>query len=135
MAATAHALDQLMSELAYLDRGQLLALAAAWRGGSEAARIAAWDEVRAALRRSRREKALEQARDMILRWATRPDAITGQEAGAGIAEMLLTDVRRPAMPALIDAAAAILVADQLPADAWLVLIGPWQRAVDRDHHA
>ncbi len=114
-----------LAELPRLDRGQLLAIEAAWESTDPAARAIAWTTVQGRAVASGREKDLERGREAIVHWASTPEAITGQESGTRL-DLLLTDLRRRAAPALIDAAAAVLLGDALDEGTRDVLLSPWR---------
>jgi len=121
----------LLAELPYLDRGELLALAGAQKK-NQAARRAAWRTVESAARSQDGGRELDRLRHEVAVWATRLGAIVGDEAGSGLADLMLADVRRAAAPAILDAAAAMMYADDLSEadravllDPWLSVIGGW----------
>jgi hypothetical protein len=58
-------------------------------------------------------------------FCSRQLATTGQESGAGMRDVLLTEARRAAGLALIDAAVALIFYDKLSAQALQVLEGPY----------
>jgi hypothetical protein len=128
MSATVLALDELVARLPNLDRGTLLALAAA-HDGPDPDRERAWDDARVVVRRERMEQDLDRLRDDVGRWATRLGAVTGQEAGSGMTELLLADVRRGAAPAVLDAATALLLGDRLTEADREALLRPWRQVV------
>src|SRR5450830_524619 len=107
-------------------RGESFGLAAAHRRPS-AAREAAWAEVRAVVAGEGLERELDQVRSEVAGWATHLATITGQEAGAGMTEMLMTDARREAATAVLDAAVALLLGDRLGEEHRRALLGPWRR--------
>jgi hypothetical protein len=119
----------LLEELPYLDRGELLALAGAQQE-NQVARHAAWRAVEdAAAQDGGRE--LDRLRHEIAAWATRLGAIVGDEAGSGLADLLLADVRKAAAPTVLDAAAAVMYQDDLSESDRAALLSPWLSVVDR----
>ena len=113
----------LLAELPYLDRGELLALAGA-RKKHQAARRAAWRAVEDAASQDR-GRGLDRLRREVAAWATRLGAIVGDEAGSGLADLMLADVRKAAAPTVLDAAAALLYQDDLSESDRAVLLDPW----------
>ena len=49
----------------------------------------------------------------------------GDEAGSGLADLMLADVRKAAAPTLLDAAAGLLYQDALSESDRTVLLDPW----------
>lgn len=123
------ALLGLLDRIAHLDREELRELAAAWRAVAPADREGAWVAVRRALRLTGRDRILEDVREQIELW--------GRAAGGSPWTWqfgTMTDVdrgneRRAAMPALLDAAAAIIARDRLDDDELAALGGPWDSVV------
>jgi len=75
----------LLEELPYLDRGELLALAGAQKE-NQVARCAAWRAVEAAALKDE-GRGLDRLRHEVAAWATRLGAIVGDEAGSGVADL------------------------------------------------
>jgi hypothetical protein len=119
-------LSALLASLPSLDRGELFGLAAAHHGAS-VAREAAWAAVRAVVTHHGMERDLDDVRSEVAAWATHLGTITGQEAGAGMTELLMTDARRESATAVLDAAVALLLGVRLGEAHRRVLLGPWQR--------
>jgi hypothetical protein len=117
----------LLDELPYLDRGQLLALAGAQKK-NQVARRAAWRAIKdTAAQDGGRD--LDRLRHEVAVWATRLGAIVGDEAGTGLADLMLADVRKAAAPTVLDAAAALLYHDDLSESDRAILLGPWLSVV------
>jgi hypothetical protein len=49
----------------------------------------------------------------------------GDEAGSGLADLMLADVRKAAAPTVLDAAAALLYQDAMSESDRAVLLDPW----------
>jgi len=113
----------LLAELPYLDRGELLALAGAQKK-EQVARRAAWRAVEDAASRDG-GRGLDRLRHEVAAWATRLGAIVGDEAGSGLADLMLADVRKAAAPTVLDAAAALLYQDDMSESDRTVLLAPW----------
>jgi hypothetical protein len=70
-------------------------------------------------------RGLDRLHDEVATWATRLGAIVGDEAGTGLADLMLADVRWAAAPTILDAAAGLLYQDDLSAPDRAILLGPW----------
>ena len=116
--------EDLLAELPYLDRGELLALAGAQQK-EQVARRAAWRAVENAAASRDGGRSLDRLRHEVAAWATRLGAIVGDEAGSGLADLMLADVRKAAAPTVLDAAAALLYQDDLSESDRAVLLDPW----------
>ncbi len=126
---TADAAD-LLEHLPYLGGGELMALAGAHNAGAHARR-AAWRSVEAAAQTQDGGRDLDRLRSEVAAWATRLGSIVGDEAGTGLADLRLAELRRAAAPTVLDAAAALLLADDLPDADRTVLLGPWRSVMSR----
>ena len=126
MSPSRPGLDDLLRALPSLDRGELFALAAE-HGQDPPGHAAAWVVARQVAERDGLAGEVDHLRADIVSWATNLGAITGQEAGTGTADLLLTDARRQAGTAVIDAAVALLLGDRLIEPYRSVLLGPWLR--------
>lgn len=123
-------LADLFARLSSLDLGELRALAAA-RATADPVRDRAWNRIREVVGREHLERDLDRVRDEVTRWATHLVAITGQEAGSGMTELDLSHARRQAAPAVLDAAAALLLDDRLSEAERQALAGPWRDVIGR----
>ncbi len=132
MPARIHGLDALLERLPSLDRGELLALEAAWRTIDPDVRADAWRAARTAARRLGREGALDDALDGVTRWATELANLTGQEGGAGLAELTIAHQRRAAAPPILDAVAGLASWDLLTDAEREALVGPWLSVASPD---
>ena len=121
-------LEALFARLPLLDRGELLALAGA-RQPDDPDRETAWASVRDAITASHTERELEQIRSEVGAWATHLGAITGQEAGSGMSDLLMADARRAAATAVLDAAVALLLGARLSERDRAALVRPWEDVV------
>ena len=121
-------LEALIARLPFLDRGELLALAGE-RQPEDPAREAAWESVREAISASHTEDELERLRSEVGAWATHLGAITGQEAGSGMSDLLMADARRAAATAVLDAAVALLLGARLSEQDRAALVRPWEDVV------
>lgn len=132
MTNEAVALEALWEALAELDRGELLLLGATRSANEEAARNAAWSTARSAAARLARTDELARLEADIVRWADTGGARSGVYAFASPAgDLLLADLRRQAIPAVFDAAAALLLGDALDDTSRRMLLTPWRRLKGR----
>jgi hypothetical protein len=114
---------------AHFDREQTRVLSAAWRAVDANARRAAWAEVRLAVNRTGRSRDLDDVRREIELWGRAAGGSPWTWEWATMTDVDRSDVRRAAMPALTDAAAAILVRDELTEAAREALLAPWEAAI------
>jgi hypothetical protein len=121
-------LDTLFARLPRLDRGDLLALAAAHAQG-DPEREEAWKNVRDAVSVDHLEPDLDRVRSRIGTWATHLSALTVQQLGAGLSDQLLADARREAAPAVLDAAVAFLLGARISDGDRAALMRSWESVV------
>jgi hypothetical protein len=121
-------LDALFARLPRLDRGDLLALAAAHAEG-DPAREDAWEVVREVVSSDHLEADLDRVRSRVGTWATHLSALTVQQLGAGLSDQLLAEARREAAPAVLDAAVAFLLGSRIAEESRAALLGPWESMV------
>lgn len=126
-AAVQERVDQLFDRFERMPDAELIMLRSVWEGEDPTAREEAWTLVKAALRTSRRDKMLDDARNRIASWvnnypprSTFPDA-TGQMSLSGLDQ---ASVRKAAFPPMLDAVAATIAADGLNQDDRWVLLKP-----------
>jgi hypothetical protein len=113
----------------HLDREATRVLAAAWRAGDANARRAAWGEVTRAAKRTGRAAQLDDVRREIELWGRAAGGSPWTWEWATMTDIDRSDIRRSAMPALLDAAAAILLGAQLSGPARDTLLAPWEAAL------
>ena len=105
-------------------------LAAEWEGGDEPRRSAARRAVRQAAEASGRSEQLGWLEGHLQQWARGRTAGVTQGALFGrMDDVDLTLARAPGAPAVIDAGAALLVRDGIPAADFDALFGAWGRAI------
>jgi hypothetical protein len=121
-------LDALFARLPGLDRGDLLALAAAHTEG-DPAREEAWETVREVVSVHHLEPDLDGVRSRVGTWATHLSALTVQQLGAGLSDQLLAEARLEAAPAVLDAAVAFLLGARIPEGDRAALVRPWEGVV------
>jgi len=122
-------LDALYARLRRLDPGDLLALAGAY-GANDPAREAAWQAVHGIVAAGHLEGDLDRVRATVGTWAARVGSIAGQQIGSAMGDQPMTDARRAAAPAVLDAAVALLLGDRLTADDRTALLRPWESVLD-----
>ncbi len=116
-----------LQTLPELDRGELLALSAAYRSSDAQDRDAARAVVREVVDRLRCAPTLDSVEQEILHWAETEGAGSGVYAFATPGgDLLLADLRKQAAPALLDAAAVLVVGNALDAVSRRVLLAPWR---------
>jgi hypothetical protein len=120
--------DQLFDRFERMSDAEFMMLRSVWEGGDATAREEAWTMVKAAVKTSRREGMLNDARNRIASWVnnypprgTFPDA-TGQMSLSGLDQ---ASVRRAAIPPMLDAIAATIAAYGLDQDQRWALFKPY----------
>jgi len=122
------ALDELMWTTVKLDTRQMREIRATWDAGDVDARHAAWVTVREALKRSGRERLMDETRDRVMRWQGDRPPLRGMFSVLGLPKMEndLPDVKTAAAPAVLDAAAVTIVGEFLSDDEREILEGPFR---------
>lgn len=116
---------ELLERLPFLGRGELMALAGA-QGPGAGARRAAWRSVEAVAGARDGGRMLDRLRGEVAAWATRLGSIVGDEAGTGLADLRLAELRRAAAPTVLDAAVALMLWEDLSDADRTALLAPWQ---------
>jgi hypothetical protein len=126
-AAVQERVDQLFDRFEHMSDAEFMMLRSAWEGEDPRAREGAWTMVKVALRASKRDKMLDEARNRIASWVnnypprgTFPDA-TGQMSMSGLDQ---ASVRKAAIPPMLDAVAATIADNGLNQDDRWVLLKP-----------
>lgn len=126
-AAIQERVDQLFDRFERMGDAEFIMLRSVWEGEDPRAREEAWTLVKVALRASRRDKMLDDARNRIASWVnnypprgTFPDA-TGQMSLSGLDQ---ASVRKAAFPPILDAVAATIADNGLNQDERWVLLKP-----------
>lgn len=128
--AVALDLGELMNLLPYLDAAELMAVSAAYQQADAEARARAREAASAAARKVGRLDELGRLHGSIIQWAgadVSPTSAFTMEALR--TNPMLGDVRVQAVPALLDAATALLLQDALSPDTRAVLLEPIGSAV------
>src|SRR5204863_6004379 len=113
-----------------LDQGTLLALSAEPDRHHQTGRDVARGMARRAAARHGLRDELLRVQAEILRWAGAAGARSGAwTGGSPPRDLILSDLRRQAAPALVDAAAALLLGAALEERYREVLLAPWEDAV------
>jgi hypothetical protein len=128
-----NAVDQLFATLGTLSDADLVALSGVWTGGDAELRAQAWAKVRSVARDDKRALELEQARDRLASWvndlgitwagAYERSIVVPQGADQG-------NLRRNAVPPILDAIAATLFTELLSADERDELLAPLHHVTD-----
>ena len=121
--------DQLFDRFERMPDAELIMLRSVWEGEDATAREEAWTMVKVALRRTKRDRMLDDARDRIAAWVnnypprgTFPDA-TGTMSLSGMDQ---ASIRKQAFPPMLDAVAATIADDGLDQDQRWVLLKPYE---------
>jgi hypothetical protein len=130
-----HDVERFLDRLDALDQDDLLRLTAAWEGASGEKRREAWRSARAAARAQKRDAAVDRAQSAVVSWSNRRSPMISDAWGTFVAgDQMRADVARNAVPALVDAIAALVVRDAIPEGAFDELYGPI-RSIDEDSEA
>ena len=112
-------IDQLFDRFERMPDAELIMLRSVWEGEDATAREEAWTMVKVALRTTKRDRMLDDARDRIAAWVnnypprgTFPDA-TGTMSLSGMDQ---ASIRKQAFPPMLDAVAATIADDGLDQD-------------------
>ena len=121
--------DQVFDRFERMPDAELIMLRSVWEGEDATAREEAWTMVKVALRRTKRDRMLDDARDRIAAWVnnypprgTFPDA-TGTMSLSGMDQ---ASIRKQAFPPMLDAVAATIADDGLDQDQRWVLFKPYE---------
>ncbi len=123
------ALLQFLDDVGHLDREAPRRLAAAWRAVDPAGRVRAWAAVKDALDASGRHAVLEDVRRQVELWGRSAGGSPWTWEFGTMTDVDRSNLRRAAMPALVDVAAAILLRDHLAVAELEILACPWEAAV------
>lgn len=118
-----------LDSVGHLAPGDLPVLAAAWKAIDPAARDQAWRSVRRETETTNRDAILDELRAEIELWGRAGSGSPWTWSFGTMADVDRGNARRAAMPALFDAAAAILLRDRLAPRDREVLAGPWESLV------
>jgi hypothetical protein len=121
-------LDLLMETAVSLDDVTLMHVVDAWQDEEETARREAWKRVKEALKQSGRGRLMDETRDRMSRWIG--DAKPGSDGAFYIPGVTWHQndkarLRADAAPAILDAAAVIIVGELLEQEDRTVLAGPF----------
>jgi hypothetical protein len=110
-------LDALFDRMLRLSDAELRLIALSWAEANGDDRGLAWDSVRAILDEQGRTDMMDDVRSTLSRWVNSYLTATTVEYGTFLTNpgsgMASADVRREALPPLLDAAAAIVTGDRL----------------------
>jgi hypothetical protein len=123
-------LAEFLRILPHLEAADLLAISATYQQADPEAREAARGVASAAARKRRLMDQLAELQGSIIQWAS---SDMPQSAAFAFLEVrpnqMLSDVRRQAVPPLLDAATALLLGDSLESGARDALLDPWSSAI------
>ncbi len=126
------ALDEFYERLAEVTPFESHAMVAAWGAIDPAERTAAWRLVREGTSASDRDDLLDEAREAVMRWSRESgSALQGSPYSLTHGDDLSrAEARAKALPPVLDAAAALIVRDLVPAEVFDVLYAPWAAGMD-----
>jgi len=124
--------DRVFVALSHMSDVDLSTMTATWDGGNVAVRERAWAKVSAKLRQDPRRKVMERSREQLGTWIDEVGGSVRPLAGGvltpgGMNERIL---RTNALPAFLDAIAAMLVDEVLTDDERDELLGPLRSATE-----
>ena len=123
-------LKEFLDMLPYLEASDLMAVSAAYRGGDGAARDATRERASAAARSRGLLDELGRLQGSIIQWAGADISQSAAYTFAGVRpDAMLGDVRVDSVPALLDAATALLLGDALSAEDRALLLEPIGAAI------
>jgi len=128
--STPDLLDALFAHVAGMDDLALRRARAVWDSQDAAERKQIWVRLKRILRSTGQEDGMRDAQDWLMTWVN--DYAKGAiYPYSGLALHAVLDSRAAAVPAILDATAAILVGDRLPADEERFLTRPLHEALFR----
>ncbi len=119
-----------LDAIAHLDGEQMRRLAAAWRAVDPAARERAWGDVRRDLATTGSDRVVEEVREALETWSRASSGSPWTWQFGTMTDVDRGNLRRAAMPALLDGAAAVLGRATLAPEDRDALAGPWLAATD-----
>jgi hypothetical protein len=123
-------LQEFMNLLPYLEAAELMAVSAAYQQADAGARAGARDSASAGARKAGLMDELARLHSSIIQWAGADISPTSAFTMEGLrTNPMLGDVRVQAVPALLDAATALLLKDALSVDDRAALLEPIGAAV------
>ncbi len=125
--------DRLFGELARLGDSDLVAMSGVWTGGDAQLREDAWTKVRSVSGSDPRAELLEDSRDRLARWVNDLGITWAGAYNRSIVVPVGVDqgnLRRNAVPAVLDAIVAMLFSDLLDDDERDELLEPVRRVTE-----
>lgn len=123
-------LQEFMNLLPYLEAAELMAVSAAYQQADAGARAAARESASAAARNVGQLDELGRLHGSIIQWAGADVSPTSAFTMEGLrTNPMLGDVRVQAVPALLDAATALVLKDALPPEDQAALLEPIGAAI------
>jgi hypothetical protein len=122
-------LDELFGQVTRVPNSQLVFVRAMWNLADESARAEAWRNVNRVVETHHRQELLEETRSKLAMWVNGDTRGWGLHYGNSLmpsyTELVdAVNVRRDALPPLLDAAAAIIAADGLSSEDRETLLAP-----------
>jgi hypothetical protein len=126
---------EFLDAIAHLDRETMRILAATWKTVRPTDRDAAWAAAQHAVEETDRAQLLEEVRRQVELWGRSAGGSPWTWTFGTMTDVDRGNMRRAAMPAILDAAAAVLTRDRLDARLLDVLAGPWDAALTAEPEA
>ena len=122
-------IDQFLDDLQLIEPAQLQRMRQAWEAGDTLERQEAWRVGQDALRSAGRAGALDRTRSVVSDWANDSAWTLNSLYGGAGREQTRVSARLAALPAILDAALAILAGDALDQDQRYALTKPWRAGI------
>jgi hypothetical protein len=119
--------DRVFDRFERMSDGELLTLRAIWDDADPHERERAWASVKSAIASTDRQKPLDDARNRVAKWINNnpwPGILASPNAPSNPSGMDTASVKRAAMPPMLDAIAATIVADSIDARDATILLEP-----------
>jgi len=117
--------ERFVDRLYDLNNGELLRLAAFGDRSRDPSLGAVYGLIGGRVKAARRQRAVEEGRELLLRWVSQRKQIAAPDFVASV-EDLTSDGRRQAMPAAYDAMVAYVAKDLLTPEEFDLLTEPWR---------
>lgn len=130
MARSEDELDRFRAAVGRLQRGELIALSAEPSPAEASVRSVARAMAQRAAARARRAGEIGRLESELLAWSSVGGAGAGAWAPVGLpGDLMLEDLRRAAVPALIDAATALALGERLDPGSRDALLARWRQVM------
>ena len=125
LGPNARDVERLIERLHRLRDGELLRLAAFGDRSSDPDHRAVYETVGARVKAARRQRAVEEARELLMRWVSWRRQLAAPELVVSVAD-LTSDARSQALPAAYDAMVGYVARDLLTDEEFEFLTAPWR---------